>query len=114
MEINVKQHDPNGPLHIEEICLVYENADIIVLEVDLKTKYAQVDAYSGSSFWLGMTEVQMVLPESFADNHVIFSETARYTLFVCVLRIKTTERVWQAPENRDDFDPPAPGDDCVH
>lgn len=98
MKINVKQHDPNDPLHIEEICLVYENADIIVLEVDLKTKYAQVDAYSGSSFWLGRNEVQIVLPESFVDNSVIFSETSRYTLFVCVLRIKTKEQVWQAPE----------------
>jgi hypothetical protein len=100
MKIAVKQHDPNEPLHIKDVCLIHQSADVILLHVNLKTKYKQVSAFGGGiyegvqSIWFGMTEMQMTLPESFV-HPIVFAETSRYTTFVCIFRYDLLEHMCQ-------------------
>lgn len=111
MKINVKQHPEVGKVgHIEDIGLVHQTNDVIVLYVNLRTKNKTVSAYGGASdsgvqsVWIGGDEIQMELPGEFERN-LIFSESARYAIHICIYRFQLVEEMcsagvhlWEAPE----------------
>jgi hypothetical protein len=89
--IQVKSHGSSNVGHIEFISLVYQSDDVILFDIDLKTKYKDVSGYGGAtdkvsqSLWIGMDEVQIILPKGFG-RHVIYAEASRYTVHVCIGR----------------------------
>lgn len=120
MKIRVKQHKELGDTgFIDHVGLVYQNDDVIILNIDLnrKGKYKEVSAYGGAtdedyqSIWIGFDEIQMSLPERFSHNQ-IFASTSRYTLSVCIYRFELLERfsdssydeviLWEADHGEDD------------
>ena len=116
ISINVKHHEHLGKRtnHIESINLVHHTDDVILLEINLRTKRKEISAYGGAtdsgcqSFWIGFNEVQLTLPEGFKDN-IIFAEASRYTIFVCIYRRELIEKMidtnyddvvlWECPDD---------------
>jgi hypothetical protein len=115
MKIKVKQHNLGGDNndHIESVNLVHLGDDVIILDINLRTKYKQVSGFGGASesgwqsLWVGNDEVLMQLPERFSDNH-IFAEGSRYNISVCIYRYELLETMteskyedvvlWESPE----------------
>lgn len=96
MKIEVKYHDERR--HIEDICLLYRNEDVILLHINMRTKNRTIDAFGGAtdeevqSIWIGMNEIQMTLPPDFHDNH-IFAEGSRYTIYVAIFKHRLLEEM---------------------
>lgn len=79
--------------HIESIHLVHQTSDVIILLVNLKTKYKEVSCWGpGDSMWIGMDEVQFTLPPGFERCHM-FASTSRYTTFVGIFRHDLLEQI---------------------
>ena len=79
---------PDNVNHIESIHLVHQTDDVIILLVNLKTKYKEVSCWGpGDSMWFGMDEVKFTLPPGFEHCHM-FASTSRYTTFVGIFRAK--------------------------
>lgn len=113
IEINVKYHDDESD-HIESVGLLLCTDDVAILYVDLKTKYKHVGAFGGAtdsgvqSFWIGMAEVQMKLPEHLQHN-IVFASTSRYTTYVTIFRYSLLEEysdgdydkviLWERPDD---------------
>jgi len=91
LKIRIQKHnfsDEQGSNdHVESISLVHEDADALILHINLKTKHKRCSDGGGHegchSLWLGNDEVQLHLPERF-DRYAIFTDAARYTIFVCI------------------------------
>jgi len=91
MQVNVKHHDLGAGRHVESIGLLHQSKDVIILLIDLKTKYKNIGAYGGAtdegvqSVWVGDDEIQMKLPFGFEHNQM-FAEVSRYTIHLCIYR----------------------------
>jgi hypothetical protein len=102
--INVKYHDERR--HIEDICLLCRDENVIVLHVNMRTKNKPVSAYGGAtdegvqSIWIGFNEIQLSLPEDFKDNCVA-SECSRYTIYITIFKHKLLEDMCQSGSKDD-------------
>jgi hypothetical protein len=100
VRVTVKQHNfsftKSG--HVNTVQLLYQGEDVILLEVDLKTKNKTIDAYGGAtdencqSIWIGGDEIQITLPDGFGHT-TIFAETSRYTIHVCIFKYELAEKM---------------------
>lgn len=99
--INVKYHDDKSD-HIESVGILLCTDDVIILYVDLREKYMEVSAFGGAtdsgvqSFWIGMAEVQMKLPEELRHN-LIWASTSRYSCYVTIMRYGILEKYSEGP-----------------
>jgi hypothetical protein len=101
IKVNVKQHSFAKTGHVNAVQLLYHGDDVILLEIDLHTKYKTVSEYGGAtdsncqSIWIGGDEVQITLPEEFGHN-IVFTETSRYTIHVCIYKYELAEKMVDA------------------
>lgn len=117
IKVNVKSHtniDADQCGHVNNVGLIHHGEDVILLDIDLKTKYKEVGAFGGAtdedvqSIWIGMDEVQLTLPPDFQHN-VIYASTSRYTIHITIAKFKLWEQfsdstyedviLWESPDD---------------
>ena len=112
MRIKIVKHPECGAstAHIESVSVVKETPEIVLIDINLRTKNKSVDAYGGSSdpdafsVWVGYEEVQFSgLPDPPAGKFWHgFAETSRYTAMLCLYCCEISERskcVWNKVEH---------------
>lgn len=105
VRIEVTSNSDHNIRHIESIHLLYESSDTVLLHVDLRTKHKDAGCFyfedGHQSVWVGNDEIRVFLPESFQDA-VMFAETARYTMYICIATRKLVddrgELLWKKPQ----------------
>jgi len=90
MKFKIKRHtDISNPSvdHISQVWVLHEDEHVALIEIDLHTKYKQIDAYGGAtdgdcaSVWFGTEELQ-ISDCKIKNFHIQGSCTSRYTCWL--------------------------------
>lgn len=107
MKVTVKQ----GQVRVHNVLLVSESDELVVLSVDLHTKYAEASGDSGDAAYLGVGERTLyadltadaetaIHVEAFERQHIMHT-VGRYTCTILVVNAavfdKPLETLWESP-----------------
>lgn len=87
IEVTVKSHSDRR--HIEDVSVLFHTDDVVILHVNLRTKYKEADAFGGAtdpgvqSVWFDNDEIQI---KGLPEKNITVSSTSRYEAFITIFR----------------------------
>lgn len=103
MKIEVKE----GSVHVNDIWVLAEHDDVVVLQADLKDKYADIFGYSDYEIMIYPANkssddydiTHIIIHDLDFEIEYLFGEISRYTLLITVVKSSEGRKVW-SDENR--------------
>lgn len=98
MKVEVTQHPTTGkPDNIEWVGVVYQNEEVIILHIDLKSKGAWLSHGGGDDgvtwLWVGGDQIAITLPEDFQKDVCWSWQESKYSIFITIIKRRNVKRL---------------------